>query len=92
MRPLLLALLCASPALAANPDEPHPHQGVLTPYSGAPPAPAPVAFSTFDLRVGNGAEATVGRSVSLATRVGCSFPVAAAIYFACRTYKQITGL
>lgn len=38
MRALLLSLLLAvSPALAADPTEPHPHQGLARAWSGAPP-------------------------------------------------------
>lgn len=40
MRHLLTAALFVStPALAADPDEPHVHQGVLTPYEAPPPKP-----------------------------------------------------
>lgn len=35
----LLLLLIASPALAADATQPHPHQGVVEPYEGEPPVP-----------------------------------------------------
>lgn len=36
---LTAALAAAPAALAADPDSPHPHQGVVAPYTGAPPVP-----------------------------------------------------
>ncbi len=42
----LALCLCAAPALAASEDTPHPHQGVVTPYNGAPPV---LALSADDL-------------------------------------------
>ncbi len=38
MPALLIAATLTVPALAADPDQPHDHTGVLTPYTGAPPA------------------------------------------------------
>ena len=36
---LVIAALLTPPALSASPDEPHPHQGSLAAYVGAPPMP-----------------------------------------------------
>jgi hypothetical protein len=39
-------LLALATALAADPNAPHPHHGLVTPYTGAPP---PLSFSAADL-------------------------------------------
>lgn len=44
--------LAPAAARAANPDEPHPHQGVLTPYAGAPPRPTLTAADLAELAAG----------------------------------------
>ncbi|MBW1881641.1 MAG: SRPBCC family protein [Deltaproteobacteria bacterium] len=36
---LATAVSLGNPALAADPDQPHPHQGIVTAYDGAPPMP-----------------------------------------------------
>lgn len=79
--PLLISLLCLSglsgPALAADPNVPHEHQGVLPAYKGAPPA---VALTEADLatlaggaqvqkqvQVGNGARAVAVMDINAST-------------------------
>jgi ribosome-associated toxin RatA of RatAB toxin-antitoxin module len=37
---VLALLLLAAPALAADPNTPHPHQGIVTPFRGKPAVPA----------------------------------------------------
>lgn len=56
---LLVATLCSTVALAADADSPHPHQGVVDAYDGAPPK---VELSDDDL-------ATLGRGEAVRKQV-----------------------
>jgi hypothetical protein len=59
---LAIALTCCAPAFAADPNTPHPHQGVIAAYSGAPP--------TVDLDAADLATLAEGKPVMKQQKLG----------------------